>query len=238
MGRKDTLAAKSIRKMYEQLNLNQSDIFSKTKLLLSVYRDVVWITLSESARVNEELVYYGEELDSALVYLELFAPDTEKQEFESRISALFENKWMVDLIDTAMAKIYDYHNNGRLYHEIISKSYLTAFRYTESELLDGLVELLSVVKGIKQRFNPGLEIEGILFTMDSSRYNNSKRNKQAVKMAYGKEIQYLLECLHDNTTKIHNVRAYLLACIFNAPSTINNYYRAEVNHDMYGGGNL
>lgn len=60
MGRKDTLAAKSIRKMYEQLNLNQSDIFSKTKLLLGVYRDVVWITLSESARVNEELVYYGE----------------------------------------------------------------------------------------------------------------------------------------------------------------------------------
>ena len=133
MGRKDTLAAKSIRKMYEQLNLNQSDIFSKTKLLLSEYRDVVWITLSESACVNEELVYYGEELNSALVYLELFAPDTEKQEFEIRISALFENKWMVD---TAMAKIYDYHNNGRLYHEIISKSYLTAFRYTESELLD------------------------------------------------------------------------------------------------------
>ena len=66
MGRKDTLAAKSIRKMYEQLNLNQSDIFSKTKLLLSVYRDVVWITLRESARVNEELVYYGEELDSPL----------------------------------------------------------------------------------------------------------------------------------------------------------------------------
>ena len=66
MGRKDTLAAKSIRKMYEQLNLNQSDIFSKTKLLLSVYRDVVWITLSESACVNEELVYYGEELNSAL----------------------------------------------------------------------------------------------------------------------------------------------------------------------------
>lgn len=105
MGRKDTIAAKSIRKMYEQLNLNQSDIFSKTKLLLGVYRDVVWITLSESARVNEELAYYGEELDSALVYLELFAPDTEKQEFESRISALFENKWMVDLIDTAIGDI-------------------------------------------------------------------------------------------------------------------------------------
>ena len=136
MGRKDTLAAKSIQKMYEQLQLNQEDIFCKTKMLLRVYRDVVWITLNESKRINEELMYYGDDLNSALVYLELFAPDTEKQEFESRISALFENKWMVDLIDTAMAKIYDYHNNGRLYHEIISKSYLTAFRYTESELLD------------------------------------------------------------------------------------------------------
>ena len=136
MGRKDTIAAKTIQKMYEQLHLNQSDIFCKTKLLLSVYRDVVWITLNESARVNEELIYYGEDLDSALVYLEAFAPDTEKQEFERRVSTLFENKWMVDLINTAMTKIYDYHNNGKLYHEILSKSYLTAFRYTESELLD------------------------------------------------------------------------------------------------------
>ena len=49
---------------------------------------------------------------------------------------LFENKWMVDLIDMAMGKIYDYPNNGKLYHEILSKSYLTAFRYTERELLE------------------------------------------------------------------------------------------------------
>ena len=47
-------------------------------------------------------------------------------------------------------------------------------------------------------------------------------------------IQYVLECLHDNTTKIRSVRAYLLTSIFNAPSTINHYYRAEVNHDLYG----
>ncbi|MCI6432951.1 MAG: replication initiator protein A [Lachnospiraceae bacterium] len=47
-------------------------------------------------------------------------------------------------------------------------------------------------------------------------------------------IQYVLECLHDTTTKVHNVKAYLLTCLFNAPSTIGNYYRVEVNHDMYG----
>lgn len=53
---------------------------------------------------------------------------------------------------------------------------------------DGLTELLKVVKGVKQRYNPYIEIEGILFTMDTSRYNNSKRNKRAVEETYGSEM--------------------------------------------------
>lgn len=53
---------------------------------------------------------------------------------------------------------------------------------------DGLTELLRVYKGTKQRFNPDIEIEGILYTMDASRYNNSKRNKKAVEAAYGNNI--------------------------------------------------
>lgn len=54
---------------------------------------------------------------------------------------------------------------------------------------DGLMELLKVVKGIQRRFNPDLKIEGILFTMDICRYNNSKRNKQAVTETYGRELK-------------------------------------------------
>lgn len=53
---------------------------------------------------------------------------------------------------------------------------------------DGLTELLRVIKGIKKRFNTELAIEGILFTMDASRYNNAKRNKQAVRSAYGEQM--------------------------------------------------
>lgn len=53
---------------------------------------------------------------------------------------------------------------------------------------DGLVELLKVINSTKQRYNPKIQIEGILFTMDASRYNNAKRNKQAVKEAYGSAI--------------------------------------------------
>ncbi len=47
-------------------------------------------------------------------------------------------------------------------------------------------------------------------------------------------ITYVLDCLHNNTTKVRNVKAYLLTSLYNAPSTIDSYYRAEVNHDMYG----
>ena len=47
-------------------------------------------------------------------------------------------------------------------------------------------------------------------------------------------IEYILDCFHANTSKIYNIKKYLLAAIFNAPSTIDSYYRAEVNHDMYG----
>jgi len=49
-------------------------------------------------------------------------------------------------------------------------------------------------------------------------------------------IEYVFECLDRNTTYIRNIKKYLLATLFNAPSTIDSYYSALVNHDMYGNG--
>lgn len=48
-------------------------------------------------------------------------------------------------------------------------------------------------------------------------------------------IDYVLACLRKNTTKISNIRAYLLTTLYNAVMTMNHYYQAEVNHDLYGG---
>lgn len=47
-------------------------------------------------------------------------------------------------------------------------------------------------------------------------------------------IQYVFECLDKNTTEVRNIKKYLLATLFNAPSTIGSYYKAQVNHDMHG----
>lgn len=100
-------------------------------------------------------------------------------------------------------------------------------RLGEKEYIDEIVELLVETISVKR---DTLSIGG-------AEYPYQFVKNKLLKVGYS-HIQYLLECLQDNTTKIRNVRAYLLACIFNAPSTINSYYRAEVNHDMYGGGNL
>ncbi len=49
-------------------------------------------------------------------------------------------------------------------------------------------------------------------------------------------ITYVLGCLQENTSKVGNIKSYLLTSLYNAALTIDNYYRAEVSHDLYGSG--
>jgi hypothetical protein len=48
-------------------------------------------------------------------------------------------------------------------------------------------------------------------------------------------IQYVLDCLKDNPPRIRNIKQYLLAALYNAPLTIENYYAAQIDHDLCGG---
>ena len=52
-----------------------------------------------------------------------------------------------------------------------------------------------------------------------------------LKLEYS-HIEYVIECLKKNTSKVKNIKKYMLAALFNAPATIDGYYQAEVNHDM------
>lgn len=47
-------------------------------------------------------------------------------------------------------------------------------------------------------------------------------------------IKFVFDCLKANTTKIRNIKQYLLTTLYNAPTTIGNYYSALVQHDLYG----
>ena len=48
-------------------------------------------------------------------------------------------------------------------------------------------------------------------------------------------IRFVLDCMRENTTKIRNIKQYMKAALFNAPSTIGNYYTSLVAHDMASG---
>lgn len=48
-------------------------------------------------------------------------------------------------------------------------------------------------------------------------------------------VQYVMDCMKDNTTYVRNIKKYLLAALYNAPLTISNYYSSLVSHDMATG---
>ena len=49
-------------------------------------------------------------------------------------------------------------------------------------------------------------------------------------------IRFVMDCMQKNSSEIRNMKQYLLTVLFNAPTTISNYYTAQVNHDMNAGG--
>ena len=48
-------------------------------------------------------------------------------------------------------------------------------------------------------------------------------------------IQYILECLKENSTQIRNIKQYLLATLYNAPVAVDSYYSAQVRHEFEWG---
>lgn len=65
----------------------------------------------------------------------------------------------------------------------------------------------------------------------SNRYLTEMVKSRFLKLNYT-HIEYVLHCLRQNTTKVKNIRKYLLAALFNAPSTMDAYFQVEVNHGM------
>ena len=48
-------------------------------------------------------------------------------------------------------------------------------------------------------------------------------------------LQYVMECMRNTSTRITNIKSYMVTALYNAPMTMNHYYQQEVNHDMHGG---
>ena len=70
------------------------------------------------------------------------------------------------------------------------------------------------------------------------RINGCDMPYQVVRSTFEKQnyttIEYILVSMRQNTTKVRNIRSYMLTALYNAPLTCNNYYKTEVNHDLHG----
>ena len=81
-----------------------------------------------------------------------------------------------------------------------------------------------------------LVVETVCSKRQIIRIGGDDRPIEVVKSRFMKldseHIRYVLDCFKENTTKIRNIRQYMLASLYNAPTTIGSYFDALVRHDM------
>lgn len=113
----------------------------------------------------------------------------------------------------------------QIYREIILENieydYLIQDRSIDRERLDEIVDLM---------------LETVCTSRKTIRVAGDDYPAELVKSKFmklgGEHIRFVMDCLRENTTRVRNIKQYLRAMLFNAPSTINNYYTALVAHDM------
>lgn len=94
----------------------------------------------------------------------------------------------------------------------------------ETETLEGIKDLILDIVCSKRKT--------ILIAGDEKPVDVVKGRFMKLDMEH---IRYVMNCMQENTAKIRNIKQYLLAALYNAPATIDSYYRAEVSHDMATG---
>ncbi len=116
----------------------------------------------------------------------------------------------------------------KIYREIILDNieyeHLCQYDMVDKEMLDEIVDIM---------------LETVCSSRKKIRIAGDDYPAELVKSKFMKldssHIQFVFDCMKENTTKIRNIRQYLRAVLFNAPSTINGYYSALVAHDMASG---
>ena len=105
--------------------------------------------------------------------------------------------------------------------ENIDYDVLASDPHVDREQLDEIVDLLQeTVCSTRSR----IRVAGNDYPAEVVRSKLLKLNSE--------HIRFVMDCLKQNTTRIRNIRQYLLTALFNAPSTMNSYYTALVAHDM------
>ncbi|WP_432630953.1 DUF6017 domain-containing protein [Agathobacter rectalis] len=125
----------------------------------------------------------------------------------------------IDVMDDAQAYI-------ELIKENISYEHHMKYdKYGQRELYDELFEVICEVVCVKRQT---IRVAGEEYPYELVKARFLKLNSS--------HLEYVIGCMKETTTKITNIKAYMVTALYNAPTTINHFYQQEVQHDMYGGG--
>ena len=97
--------------------------------------------------------------------------------------------------------------------------------YGKRELYDELFQVICEVVCVKR---PTIRVAGEEYPYELVKSRFLKLESS--------HLEYVIGCMQNTTTKITNIKAYMITSLYNAPTTINHFYQQEVQHDMYGGG--
>ena len=97
--------------------------------------------------------------------------------------------------------------------------------YGEKELYDELFQVICEVVCVRR---PTIRVAGEEYPYELVKSRFLKLESS--------HLEYVIDCMKNTTTKITNIKAYMITALYNATTTINHFYQQEVNHDMYGGG--
>lgn len=116
-------------RLYGGIKKSETQQFHKTKLLLSIYRTVVWRIETAIYEIQETTQDYGSDRISELVnFLSLELDDfnltNDKKAIEERLMCIAETKQIIEIVDKALIHLKTHPKNGQIYHQIITYSYI------------------------------------------------------------------------------------------------------------------
>lgn len=125
--------------MKRNQNFDNEKTYHKTKLLLKIYRDVVWSIEDRVAELEEEHYEMGSNsLVEALDYLDEYDPNVNKRKLEDELCSVFKSKLLIEIVDKALLKVKRYPDFGDMYFEIIYKQYIQKNKYPEKYIIQVL----------------------------------------------------------------------------------------------------
>ena len=142
----------------------------------------------------------------------------------------YNNPINQSVAEKSQDNVMDAMDDAQAYIELIKENinydhHMKYDGYGEKELYDELFGIICEVVCVKRK---SIRVAGEDYPYELVKSRFLKLDSS--------HLEYVIGCMKETTTKITNIKAYMITALYNAPTTINHFYQQEVQHDMYGGG--